>query len=85
MRTLVIISTYRLRQQYHAKAKPWLCFSIVDLCGGNDVPEDPANEGGIRSGMIVAAIGPCGPMDRRSNDTSFFAEVKFRGMPEKDR
>ncbi len=43
------------------------------------VPEDPANEGGILSGMIVAAIGPCDPKDRRSNDTSFFAEVKFRG------
>ncbi len=58
---------------------------IVDLCGGNDVPEDPANEGGILSGMIVAAIGPCGPKDRRSNDTSFLAEVKFRGIPKKGR
>ena len=37
----------------------------------------------VRVGYDVAAIGPDGPVDRRSYDTSSLADVKFHGLPGK--
>ena len=58
--------------------------SRLSTCAAeNDVPEDPANEGGYVVGYDVAAIGQDGPVGRRSYDTSFPTKVKFHGLPGK--